>query len=295
MNGLTKVLIVLQLVFALVCSVLLVLMVSKQENYKAVTDAARATFQGLQAQVAAEQAKNAGFQTEAAEASKKASDKNTENLKLQAALTQAQAAADATIQELNIRLASAEAKNRQLTAVSDTLTASNKLKDEELDKLRPMIEKLNREYSQSNQSLSEVTNLLRSAENTIKRLQEQLAQLASNTTGAAGDGAGAVAPLNAANQITTLVSGNSGNAGAAQVNCKINIVESHNGRTFIELPLGTRDGLQLNTRMFVYRNTGFVADAVVQSVTPDQAIAVITDVKAGETVKQGDLVSTVGK
>jgi membrane-associated HD superfamily phosphohydrolase len=297
MNGLTKVLIVLQLVFALVCSVLLVLMVSKQENYKAAMDAANAKCYGLQAQATRALADNADFKAQADEAAKKASDRNTENLRLQANLTQSQATSDASIQELKIQLASAEAKNRQLTAASDTLTASNKLMYDELAKLRPMIDDLNRKYGQSNQSLSEVTNLLRSAENTIKRLQEQLAQSASNA-GAAGGGAGAVAPLGSENQITTLVSGNAGNAGnagASQVNGKINLVEIRAGRTYVELPLGSRDGLQVNTRMYVYRGTGYVGDAVIESVTPDQAIAVIVSTKPGETVKQGDLVATVGK
>jgi hypothetical protein len=295
MNGLTKVLIVLQLVFALVCSVLLVLMVSKQENYKANMDATKTQGVALAAQVTSAEAKIAGYQAEASEAAKKLGERNTENLQLQARLTQSQATSDATVQELKIQLASAEAKNRQLAAASDTLTASNKLMYDELAKLRPMIDDLNKKYSQSNQSLSEVTNLLRAAENTIKRLQEQLAQMASNTSGAAGGGAGAVAPLNATDQITTLVTGNAGNAGATQVNGKINLVEVRAGRTYVELPLGTRDGLQVNTRMYVYRGTGYVGDAVIESVTPDQAIAVIVSTKPGETVKQGDLVATVGK
>ena len=285
MSSLTKILIVLQLVFALVCSVLLVLMVSKQENYKSAMDAANAKCFGLEALVAAEQVKSADAKTEASTAREDASRKNSDNIKLEARVTQSLAAAEATALELKNQSASLEAKNRELSASIATLTSSNKLKEDELAKLRPQIEDLNRKYGQINQAKSEADNLLRAAENTIKRLQEQLAQL--NTTGA-----GSVAPLGSENQITTFVAGN---AGAAQVNGKITDVKVNAGRTLVELPLGTRDGLQVNNKLYVYRGTGYVGDAVVQSVTPDQSIAVIISTKPGETVQAGDLVATVSK
>jgi hypothetical protein len=47
--------------------------------------------------------------------------------------------------------------------------------------------------------------------------------------------------------------------------------------------------------MYVYRANGYVGDATVQRVTPEQCVAVIDSTKPGESVKVGDLVSTVSK
>lgn len=285
MSSLTKVLIVLQLVFALVCSVLLVLMVSKQENYKLSVDAANAKCTGLQAMVSAEQGKAADFKTEASNARVDASRKNDDNIRLEAKLSQVQAGSDASVLELKNQIASLEAKNRDLSAANSTLATSVKIKDDQLNKVLPEIEILNSKYGQTNKALSERENLLRAAENTIKRLQEQLAQL--NTSGA-----GSVAPLGSGSQITTFAGAA---PGAAQVNGTISSVETAAGRTLVELPLGTRDGLQVSNKLYVYRGTGYVGEAEILSVTPDQSIALVTSTKPGETVQKGDLVATVNK
>jgi hypothetical protein len=55
LSGLTKIFIVLQLVFSVAISVLLVLMVSHQENYKGMVDSATSSSVALRATVAHDQ------------------------------------------------------------------------------------------------------------------------------------------------------------------------------------------------------------------------------------------------
>jgi hypothetical protein len=285
LSSLTKILIVLQLVFALVCSVLLVLMVSKQENYKTTADGANARVVGLAAQVVAEQTRANALDAAKSDAVKKASDATSRADQAETELTALQKKLDATSLELKGQIANLEAKNTELTAASAAALESLKAKDAELDKLRPQIAELAKKYGESNQALSEANNQLRAATNAIRQLQEQL-------TTAGGAGAGAVAPLNSENQITTYaaVTGSS-----TPVNGKITAVENTAGRTLVELPLGTRDGLHKGSKLYVYRSTGYVGELEVETITPDQSIASVSGIKPGETVQKGDLVATVAK
>jgi len=73
-------------------------------------------------------------------------------------------------------------------------------------------------------------------------------------------------------------------------------VQQTSGRTRVELPLGSRDGISENTPLFIYRGqTGYVADAVVERVTPTASVAVVTKTREGQTVQTGDTISTIGK
>jgi hypothetical protein len=285
LSSLTKILIVLQLVFALVCSVLLVLMVSKQENYKTTADGMNTRVVGLAAQLVAKQTELTASDAAKANALKQASDATSRADQAETELTTLQKKLDATSLELKGQIANLEAKNTELTAASAAALESLKAKDAELDKLRPQIAELAKKYGESNQALSEANNQLRAATNAIRQLQEQL-------TTAGGAGAGAVAPLNSENQITTYaaVTGST-----TPVNGKITAVENTAGRTLVELPLGTRDGLHKGSKLYVYRSTGYVGELEVETITPDQSIASVSGVKPGETVQKGDLVATVAR
>jgi hypothetical protein len=79
----------------------------------------------------------------------------------------------------------------------------------------------------------------------------------------------------------------------AVINGKISDVKPTVGRTLIELPLGTRDGVRKDTRFMIYRGNTYVADAVVVgNPEPDKSVAAVdaNSVKAGETVQKGDMV-----
>jgi hypothetical protein len=64
------------------------------------------------------------------------------------------------------------------------------------------------------------------------------------------------------------------------------------GSTLIEMPLGARDGVRKGTQFTVSRGGSFIADAVVETVTPDASVAATKNVKSGETVKVGDIVTS---
>jgi len=103
-----------------------------------------------------------------------------------------------------------------------------------------------------------------------------------------------MAPTGNGGQVQMLTSGNT-NSAAAQVNAAISNVGNDKGRTLIEFPLGTRDGIQQNTRLFIYRGNNYVADATVERTTPDTSVAVVVTPKGGQSVQKGDIVSTLGQ
>jgi len=277
--------IVLQLVFSLVVSVLLVLMVSKSENYKAQVEAANTKNVAL----AASYAKSEGEKTIA---QSKLSDVQTQlnaaTNKLNTATAEATAAAsksDATNLDLTNQIAALRSQITTLTAAVTTATSSIDAKDKELGVLRPEVAEYTTKYNEIYRAKNEADNQIRAAEQAIRKLQEIIAQAP------AAGGAGGVAPTG--DQVQVLSA--SSVAAAGKVNGRVSGILPSLGKTLIEMPLGTRDGIQVGTKIFVYRATGYVGDATVTRVTPDQSVATIDSTKQGETVQMGDLVSTTGQ
>ena len=66
-------------------------------------------------------------------------------------------------------------------------------------------------------------------------------------------------PTGSDNQVVAL---SASNQTRAPINAKISNIAQSAGRTLIELPLGTRDGIQNGTKLMIYRNTGYVGEAV---------------------------------
>lgn len=281
MSGLTKVFIVLQLVFSLVVSVLLVLMVSRLEPYKSQLDSAHAGQIAAQALLAAEQNKSQAAQAAADEARR--------------GLTEAQANLQRTTTELNTRIASltqsgqaSEVKNAQaqtqITSLTNAVATLKDLlaeKDKQLNELTPRVAQLTTQYNEVYRSNNELQNQLRGAEQTIRKLQEQIAAgPAQGGTGAAtGDSGAQVASLSAANT----------QAPNASINGRIRKVGQLAGRTVIELPLGTRDGVKNSSRFFIYRNNVYLGEAVITTVTPDGSLATVQG-NPQQPVQEGDMV-----
>jgi hypothetical protein len=281
LSGLTKVFIVLQLVFSLVVSVLLVLMVSKLEPYKSQLDSAHAGQIAAQALLAAEQNKSAAAQGAADQARRE--------------LTDAQSALQRTTTELNTRIASltqtgqaSEVKNAQaqtqITSLTNAIATLKDLlaeKDKQLNDLTPRVAQLTTQYNEVYRSNNELQNQLRGAEQTIRKLQEQIAQ------GPAQGGTGA-APASSDSQVASLSAANS-QAPNAPINAKIRNVGQLAGRTVIELPIGTRDGVKASNRFFIYRNNAYIGEAVITTVTPDGSLATVQGNPA-QSVQAGDMV-----
>jgi len=288
LSGLTKIFIVLQLVFSLVVAVLLVLMVSKLEPYKSLVDQANAGRIGAQAALAAANediaAKNAQLtklQSDMQNTLAESQRVSTDQLAKISGLTQDKQASD-------VKAAQAQTQLVSLTNAIATLKDLLAEKDRQLNEYTPRVAQLTQQYNEVYRTNNELQNQLRGAEQTIRKLQEQIAQ-GPATTGAAGGGMATGNDSNA--QVASLSSSSGQNKGP--INARItDIRQSAAGRTMIALPLGTRDGIKEGTRLAIYRGNTYLGDAAVQTVTPDQsAAAVIGPVK--EPIQQGDLVMTV--
>jgi hypothetical protein len=285
LSALTKMFIVLQLLFSLVCAVLLVLFVSKTENYKAAVESERTKNVGLAASIANESREKSLAQADVSRWQKQYNDTLNELVKVRADAASAAARLEAEKQALATQLAAANAQIQTLTAINSTDAATISANNTELATLRKQVPELTKQYNEIYRAKNEVDNQLKAAELAIRKLQQMLAQ-------APGAGAGAVAPIGSEGQIQVLTATS---ATTAKINGKVSDVALAQGRTLIEMPLGERDGIKVGTRMYVYRASGYVGDATVERVSPDQSVAVVVSTKPGETVKIGDLVSTLGQ
>ena len=283
MSALSKILIVLQLVFAVAVSVLLVLMISNQQNYKDAAATANARASSLSAEVQMGQNANAAAEARASEASKKEAQASNDLAKLRAE-------SNAKQQSDQSRILTLEGEKNALNAQIQTLTAgvaaaqnAINAKDKELGELRPIVNQKTVEYNQLVREHNEAQNQLRANEKAIRALQEQLA---------AGAPAGATSGAGSDGQVARIT--NAGPSSGA-INARITSVMEGPGRTLIELPLGSRDGIKQDTLMFIYRSSGYVADAVIERVTANTSVAVITKTKEGQAVQVGDTISTLGR
>ncbi len=284
MSALTKMLIVLTLVFSLVTSVVLVLGVSKMDPYKSQADDANTARIALSASLA-EANRQGALQTAAlSDKDKQVALANEAKAAAESGRNLEKAQLEADILGLKSQIATLTATGASQTAANGTLSATNSALTNELQTVRPMVAKGNTENQELTRALNEANNQLRAAEQAIRKLQEQQV---------AGTGpSGAVAPMGSEGQVATM----GGTASATgKVNGQISEVNTSTGSTIIGLPLGTRDGIEPNTKLLIYRGNGYVGDAVVQRATPDESVALVVSTKQGAVVQKGDLVSTVGQ
>jgi multidrug efflux pump subunit AcrA (membrane-fusion protein) len=287
LSALTKMFIVLQLLFSVVCASLLIIFISKTENYKLTVTEERAKSFGLAGSYAnAERAKA----TAEANALTLQGQLNTLTAQLAEAQTKADAAAKkAEVDNLTLsgQANLANAQVTTLTSANKTYAAIVEANQAELKDLRPKVAELTKQYADIYRVKNELDNQLTAANKAISKLQFLLAQ-------GGGGGAGAVAPIGGPEgqiQVLTATSATTG----GKINGRVSDVALAQGRTLIEMPLGERDGVKVGTKMFVYRANGYVGDATVERVSADQSVAVVISTKPGEAVKVGDLVSTVGQ
>jgi hypothetical protein len=278
--------IVLQLVFSLVCAVLLVLFISKTENYKNTVNDVRTQNVGLAASLANAERVKTVAESGANTVQGQFNDAMNQLTKAKADASANSAKQDAALLDLKNQIASRDATNQALTSANSSDAATIAANNAELAKLRPQVADLTKQYNEAYRAKNEGDNQLKAAELAIRKLQETIAQMP-------GGGAGAAAPPGSENQIQVLTASSA--VAAGKVNGRVSDVAQAQGRTLIEMPLGERDGIKVGTKMYVYRASGYVGDATVERVSPDQAVAVVVSTKPGESVKVGDLISTVGQ
>lgn len=283
MSTLTKILVVLQLVFSLILAVLIVFGVSRLENYRAEVDASHMQTVAAQASLAKAQNDVAVANAEVADATSRLTTSTDELKKQNNDLATKLAQVSSERGALEARNAQQQSSISQLTSSIDSQNKLIAAKDAELSQLRPENISLIQKNAELNRVNNDQSTANRLAEQAIRKLQEQLA--ATETPGKSG----ATGPTESGDSQVASLSAAPANA---QINAKISNIAPSAGHTLIEVPLGTRDGVKVNTALRIYRNSGYVGDAVVQSVFADSSVAQVTVVKPGDSVKVGDLVMT---
>jgi len=277
---LTKVFIVLQLVVALVLAVMIVIGFKNLENYKNDVELARKGQLSAQAAFDVERAKNQLGETRLADTQKQLSDQVTA-LKAQVEGLQGQVASiTAERDSLDARNVQFTTQQGQLTASVTALKDQLAAKDDELKQVRPEITRLIAQNAELSRVNNELTTQLNFATAAIRKLQEALA--------ASSEKAGAVVPSSESkSSVVTAVQA------PVQVNAKISSVQLNNGRTFVTVPLGTRDGVKVGTQFTVSRGNAYIGDASVTRTTVDESVIQVTLVKPGQTVLVSDLATSV--
>lgn len=283
MSALTKMFVVLQLVFSLALAVLLVLMISKQENYREISEQDRAGRAALAVQVSSEKEQVTAAQGAAQDATKKLTEALTQLDATKAQLASAQGNLDAARLQADTSAHTAQVQLANLTTANNTLAAANKAQAAELDSLRPKVADLTTKNSELSRAKNEADNQIAAAEQAIRKLQEQIATMSQTAPAAGASGAGG-----------SVASLSSGNSAAGPVNARITDVQEENGRTLVQMPLGTRDGIQNGTRLMIYRNNTYITDAVVRRAASNESVAEVQGT-AASSVKQGDMISTIGQ
>jgi hypothetical protein len=274
---LTKVFIVLQLVCSLVLAVLVVTMAGGTPRYKAQVEASElgrqaavAALQKVQNAVEASEAKNAAL---VGERSKETADwsKQVETLRGEKSVLQTDK------DTLQAQTASQADSIKALTESVNSLKEQLKAKDGELTTIRPENVGLIAKNAELNRVNNELTTQLKFAETAIRKLQEAIA-VQTEKSGAVAPAIGGDAKVVQGAVVTPV-----------QINGKVASVTTENGRTYIELGLGARDGVKVNAQFSVYRGASYVGDAVVSRVVPDQCVALVTVLKPGQSVQTGDV------
>jgi hypothetical protein len=277
---LTKVFIVLQLVFSLALAVLVIFTLGSIQNYRKQVEssqvaqiAAAANAVQLQNELTLLQSK-----ADAAMSQAKADAANDQNTiaGLKTDMAKLQRESDVVSSEAATDKANLTAAVLSVSGLTDQIKA----RDTELSSARPQVLKLTAENADLNRTNASLQTQLDSADKAIRTLQEEIAK-SSTSTAPAGTQANAGTQMEG--QTATL-------AAAAPVNGKVTDVQAHDGRTFITLSLGERDKVEPNTRFTVFRGDTYVGDAVVTKATIDQSVAVVTITKPGEAVKTDDMV-----
>lgn len=276
MSILTKLFIVLQLVASLALAVLVVVAFKSQEPYKAKLQTTETNLVAAQSAALREKNESAALRTQLTQLSNTLS---KDSSAWSAQVTDARSKAV----ELTVELQSEIAKHAaslnsvtQLTATVNSLKDQIAAKDAELARIRPDNVTLTQKFAELNRANNDLTTQLKLAEQAIRKLQEAIAlQGDKPSSSTAGDAKSVLA-------VQT----------AVQINGKIGSISTHAGRTYVGLGLGTRDGVKVGTQFAISRGNSYIGDAVVNRATVDESVALITLLKEGKNVQEGDLVTS---
>ena len=284
MNTLTKTFVLLQLVLALVLSVLVILFADKQQNYRsqvATSQKAQIVAQAMTSQL---QQANTNLQTQLTAAlqagAEKAGRLNNSILDLQSKLADDQT----TIAQLRV------AKSQLQTSITDltsTVSSLNKQVAEQnsiLNTMRPKLLTYVNQNAELGRRITELTNERNVARQTIQVLQESVASLHRQ-----------MSKMEVAAKTSSPISGTLSTAVAGvptsvQVNGTVMKVASYNGHTYVSASLGTRDGVGKGTRLTIYANGRYIGDVVVQKADATESVGVVSLQAPGTTIAPHEMV-----
>jgi hypothetical protein len=289
MNTLTKLFIVLQLVFAIAVSVIVVMTVSALPKYKEQVEAWQKATIAAQAALAREVSN--GVSLNALNNTLK-----QENVTLAAELGN-------TKNSMASQISLAEKNNTELTTKISELTATNQTQANVISSLKTQYtqqseslvkanadslkflnrsEEVNRENDKLRQENSQLTKALRMTQERLVETEQRYDALknAPKQTAGAGGGAGIVG----GGSVPTVAAGYE-----TPINGPIGKIEMKDERTYFTLTLGTRDGLQKGMVLMISRGNSYIGDAEIVNTKVNEAVAVIKVLKAGQSVQTGDL------
>jgi len=279
LSALTKIFIVLQLVCSLVVAVVLVVALKAQDNYKKDAESQHAALVQTQAAVQQKSGAYALLQTERDRLADELRNSTGNLTQKNNDLIKQKGDVEIERDSLKAQITVEGNKISQLTAANESLAKENARVNEENRRMAPEIARLIQQNAELSRANNDAVIQNQFHEKTIRKLQEALAAAQATKSGAAATSdSGTVAMLST--------------QAPAKINGTVTQSVVSAGRTLVEVGLGARDGVKEGARYVISRNGTFVAEAVVEKVTPDASVAVTTDnVKKGETIQAGDLVT----
>ncbi len=284
MNTLTKTFVLLQLVLALVLSVLVILFADKQQNYRgqvATSQKAQIVAQAMTSQL---QQANTNLQTQLTAAlqagAEKAGRLNNTILDVQSKLADDQT----TIAQLRVAKSQLQTSITDLTSTVSSLNKQVAGQNSILNTMRPKLLTYVNQNAELGRRITELTNERNVARQTIQVLQESVASLHRQ-----------MSKMEVAARSSSPTSGALSNAVAGvptsvQVNGTVMKVASYNGHTYVSASLGTRDGVAKGTRLTIYSNGRYIGDVVVQKADATESVGVVSLQAPGTTITPNEMV-----
>ena len=284
MNTLTKTFVLLQLVVALILSVLVILFADKQQNYRAEVAVSQKAQIAAQAMTSQLQQANSNLQTQLTAdletSAEKAGRLNNTILDQQSKLADDQT----TIAQLRVAKNELQTSITDLTSTVKSLNAQVAGQNTVLNNLRPELLTYVNQNAELGRRITELTNERNIARQTIQVLQESMASLHRQMAKMQ------VAARSAVGKSNPLSSVVAGIPTSVQVNGTVMKVATYNGHTYISASLGKRDGVVKGTRLTIYANGRYIGDVVVQKSDATESVGVVSLQAPGTTIAPNEMV-----
>lgn len=292
MSVLTKALVVVVTILSVLLVALVVPFVANQQAYKKQLDAARQAelAASTRARIAQQQA-DAAQETRAALVAQyeAASNNLTATLaRLQTQLSEAQAAVAGQAAEL----AQSKADQSRLAATNQQIAGMLDASRSELTERRQKMVDLELRLIESNDRVNQLTSQMETADVSIRRLREDLAQ--RDQTIADYEGRIAKLPQDVRDQMLAQASTAAGPfMPQTAIFGQVSRVDNLAGDTFVQLDIGQRDNVAQNMKFVVFRGEQFLGTLVVTLVDQDSAVGRVTlqqgPIQSGDSVRTGGL------